>query len=436
MKWRQPADRGVVEAVVATFREPVDRAHRTLSPLSQHRWERSYHWLDESGMALYFLARIESLGIEDAIPAAIRARLKKNLADNRNRSSFLLAEFIELNCAFQHAGIDFCNLKGFTLSPDFCPDPALRCQLDFDFLVDGRDLKLCQEILAKTGYVRTVTTATEWQFEAGSSEMARIEDHYKPKSQRSVELHFTCGDAKPHEPSRDERLDRMALRAWNGLSFHVLTPEDQFVGQALHLFCHLRSACTRPSWLLEYKRSMSGRYDDRSFWDGVRESSQGNTRAAIAIGLATLLSAQLFGGDSPAQLNGWTLDRLPAPVRLWADLYGRKAVLADGPGTKLHLLLEDELASGDNSWQKKRRSLLPLYCATRIAIEDPNESLGQHLRREYYQARFLLFRLRFHLVEGLRYTIEAVRWRRCLAHHQARLQRDPTPCISTTAEPS
>jgi Uncharacterised nucleotidyltransferase len=436
MKWRQPADRRVVEAVVATFREPVDRALRLLSPLSEGQWERSLYWLDASDMALYFLARIESLGLEEVIPAPVYTRLKKNLADNRNRYSFLLAEFIELNCAFQQAGIDFCNLKGFTLSPESCPDPALRCQLDFDFLVDGRDLKLCREILAKTGYMRTVATATEWQFEAGSSEMARIEDHYKPRSQRSVELHFTCTDAKPHEPSRDERLDRMVLRAWNGLSFPVLTPEDQFVGQALHLLFHLRSACTRPSWLLEYKSSMSVRYDDRSFWDGVRERSQGTPRAAIAIGLATLLSTQLFGGDSPAQLNEWTLDRLPAPVRLWADMYGRKAVLADGPGTKLHLLLEDELTSGDNSWQKKRRSLLPLYCATRIAIEDPNESLGPRLRREYYQARFLLFRLRFHLVEGLRYAIEAVRWRRCLAQRQARLQPDPTPCISTEAEPS
>jgi hypothetical protein len=137
---------------------------------------------------------------------------------------------------------------------------------------------------------------------------------------------------------------------------------------------------------------------------------------AIAIGLATLLSTGLFGGEAPTRLNRWTLDQLPAPVRLWADRYGRRAVLADFPGTKLYLLLEDELARGDGSWQeRKRRRLLPLQRAPRIAHASPNESLVAWLRREYWQARFVLFRLRFHVVEGLRYAIEAHRWKCQLA---------------------
>lgn len=415
MRWSVPADKRVVEAVIATFCDPAERSFQRLSALQPGDWARSYYWLDASGMALYFLDRLQALGIEGALPAATLGRLRHNMLDNRARTHCMFEEFTSINQAFLKAGVRFCNLKGFTLSPDSCPHPTLRSQLDFDFLVDGADLKLCREILAKTGYVLKVTTSREWQFEAGSSMMARIEDHYRPRPQRSVELHFTCSDFAPHRPSRDERLDRLMLRSWSGLLFPVLSPGDQFLVQALHLLLHLRSAYTRPSWLLEYKRNLSVHRDERIFWDQVQESSRAHRYAPIAIGLATLLSTQLFGGGASAQLNEWTLDRLPTAVRRWADLYGRKAVLADNPGTKLHLLLEDELPCSDTSWRNKRRSLFPLRCETRIGHADPNESLGKRLLREYYQARFVLFRLRFHVVEGLRYALEVWRWKRQLA---------------------
>jgi hypothetical protein len=179
---------------------------------------------------------------------------------------------------------------------------------------------------------------------------------------------------------------------------------------------HLRSSCTRVSWLLEYRRNLTAHYDERPFWEEVRERAQLHSNAPLAIGLATWLSTRLFGGRAPAQLDHWTLDRLPAPVRLWAEQHGRKAVLADFPGTKLYLLLEDELARGGTAWQKERRSsLLPLHRAPPIASAPANESLSGRLRREYYQMRFVLFRLRFHVVEGLRYAIEAWRWKRQLS---------------------
>ena len=195
-------------------------------------------------------------------------------------------------------------------------------------------------------------------------------------------------------------------------------PSDQFNEQALHILRHLCSAFTRPSWLLEYRRHMLALYDERHFWDEVKNNSLAHPDTPVAIGLATLLSTRLFGGSAPTQLNEWTLDRLPDGVRLWAEHYGSKAVLADAPGTKLHLLLEDELTSSGRSWQKKRRSLLPLRCETRVARPSPNASLRKRLRLNYYQARFILFRLRFHVIEGLRYGIEAWRWKQQLVAHQ------------------
>lgn len=426
MRWSAPADRRVVDAIVATFCDPAERSHERLFAFEHRDWVRTYHWLDASGMALYFLDELQTLDIEDALPVAVLDRLRQNFADNQIRSSVMFTEFTAINRAFQQAGVLYSNVKGFTLSPESCPNPALRCQLDLDFLVDSHHLKLCQEILAETGYQLTAATGTVWEFKAESSELASIEDHYKPKPQRSVELHFA--GSLP----RDERLDRLRLHFWNGIAFPALSVGDLFVGQALHLFGHLRSACTRLAWLLEYKRHVSVRYDDRDFWSEVEDCSQIQRQAPIAIGLVTLLSTQVFGGRAPSLLENWTVERLPAAVRLWADHYGRRALLADFPGTKLYLLLEDELARGDHSWQKKKRnSLLPMHRVPLIVYAGPDDNFLKSLRREVYQARFVLFRLRFHAIEGLRYVIETARWKRHIAalkdHSTYRGVKRPTP---------
>ncbi len=190
MKWSQPADRRVVAAVVATFAEPADGLYAKLLPLSERQWQQSLFWLDASGLALYFLDRIESLGLLNTLPPSIVQRLQQNLADNGQRSASMLEEFLDLNAAVQKAGVDFCNLKGFTLSPDSCPNPALRCQLDFDFLVDGKHRGLCRELRAQRGYVLRGATPSVLEFKTDTARLATIGDLYKISQQRSIEIHF------------------------------------------------------------------------------------------------------------------------------------------------------------------------------------------------------------------------------------------------------
>jgi len=422
MKWSARADRRVVEAVVASFRDSADSAWDRLRVFSDRDWVRSYHWLDSSGLALYFLSRLRELRVEGALPDSVLARLNQNHADNRMRSASLFAEFSAINQSFQQAGIVYANLKGFSLSPESCPDPTLRCQLDLDFLVDGHQLDVCKSILAESGYRLAAATDTAWEFKAGSSELTRIEDHYKARPQRSVELHFASATHGLPSPIRDERLDRLTARTWNGVTFPALSDGDLFVGQALHVFGHLRGACTRPAWLLEYRHHVSLHRNDERFWDEVLERSARHPQAPIGIGLVTLLTSQLFGIESPSRLDSWTLDNLPAPVTRWAERYGRQAILADFPGTKLYMILEDQLAPAGSDWQSKRRnSLLPLHRVPRIVHAGPNETFGKWLRRHLYQARFILFRLRFHVVEGLRYAYESRRWKKHLNGTQARM---------------
>jgi hypothetical protein len=416
MKWSERSSKKVVEAVVAAFHEPAEESARRLSALSAREWERSYHWLDASGMALYFLDRVESSHIESVLPAATLKRLRGNLADNRGRSSAMCAEFAALNRSFEAAGLVYANLKGFTLSPESSPRPELRCQLDLDFLIDGAQLDLCRNLLRHYGYELAAATPDVWEFKAGSSELVSIKDHYKARPQRCVEMHFASSEAAPHLPFRDLRLDRLSRHSWGGLTFPALAPADLFIAQALHLFKHLCSSCTRVSWLLEYQHHVAVRYHDQSFWNDVQRYARPHRHASIAIGLTTLLSSRIFGLEAPPQLEEWTTDRLPASVRLWADQYGRESILADFPGTKLYLLLQEELRVNDGSWQQtKRNSLLPLHRAPRILRTSSRDRVWKRVRGEAYQIRFVLFRLRFHVVEGLRYLIEVSRWKRRLA---------------------
>jgi hypothetical protein len=416
MRWRVPADKPVVDAVIAAFGGSVSHSIERLVALRHSEWRQTYHWLDASGMALYFLHQVEALRIEAALPSATLARLRRNLADNRERTTAMLDEFAALNRAFQQAGVEYCNLKGFTLLPESCPDPALRCQLDLDFLVAGRDLKRCRELLATSGYELTAMTNSVWEFKAGASDLPSVENAYKPKAQRSIELHIAPSAAAAGFHFTEGHLNRRIARSWNGATFPALSDGDRFVCQAMHIFRHLCSAHTRVAWLLEYRRHVSMRRFDSSLWEDVRDRSQDTRHAFIAVGLATLLSTRLFGGGSPTELDEWTVDRLPASVRLWANRYGREALLADFPGTKLYLLLRDELSRGDSSWRsEKRNSLLPIHRAPRIIHAGIDDSFSKRIRRIAFQLRFTLFRLRFHVIEGLRYMVESPRWKRRVA---------------------
>jgi hypothetical protein len=422
MRWSAPADRRVVAAVLACFRDTPSRVHKKLSALDQQAWSRSYYWLDASGMALYLLRSLELSGVEDALPAAVLARLRQNSVDNKARSADLFEEFLSINQAFLTAGVSFCNLKGFTLSPDSCPDPSLRCQLDLDFLIDGSQIDLCREILSQRGYTLCGETKNVREFKAGPSTLTDIRDHYKARPQRSLELHFACSADSERTPSRDERLDRLATRTWDGLSLPVLSSADQFIGQALHLFGHLCGPCTRLAWFLEYRRHRLLRANDTTFWEQVREQSQAHPHAATAIGLATVLSNRLFGAGNVPQVDSWTVDSLSPTVRLWADLFGEQAVLADFPGTKLYLLLKEQLASEADVWkQEKRKGLLPLRPAPRISVPAPGDNFAKRMGAHLNQLRFILFRLRFHSTQGLAYAFAQRRWKR----HLALLQQSP-----------
>jgi hypothetical protein len=415
MKWRQPADRAVVDAVIAAFRESDGQvASAAFSPLKLQQWERSYHWLDASGTALYLLDRIETLAIVDALPSQVLERLRQNLADSHNRVASMFTEFAALNTLFSEAGVSFCNLKGFTLSPDSCPYPELRCQLDFDFLVDARDLDVCRDLLQRRGYELRGAGPTVLEFKSRSNTIADIADLYRPKQQLNVEVHFSVDGTGG--PSRDPRLDDLRTMSMRGFAFFALPPVDQFVNQATHLFSHLCGASTRVAWLLEFRNHMQARAHDEAFWKVVCNVASMDRRSTLALGAVCQLAEELLAIEMPPALSQWLCAHTSDEVSRWVELYGVRALLADSPGTKLGLLLKEQLPHDSEAWQKSRRkALLPLHRAPRLLPIRRGEGWRQMLRSEALQLRFELFRLRFHVVEGARYLYERIQWRRGLA---------------------
>ena len=123
MKWSARADKSVVEAVVATLRDPIERSLECLGAFTYPDWVRSYHWLDASGMAIYFLRQLENLAIEDAIPAAMLRRLRQNLADNRRRTAAMFADFTAINRAFSGQACGTAISKASRSCPIPAPTP-------------------------------------------------------------------------------------------------------------------------------------------------------------------------------------------------------------------------------------------------------------------------------------------------------------------------
>jgi hypothetical protein len=408
-------DRRLAEAVIATFRNTRANVHANqLAAFSYQAWLGIYSWLDASGLALYFLDRVRALGLETSIPARVLERLEENASDNRGKTDQMFTEFVKINLAFQEKQLSYANIKGFSLIPDVCSDPALRCQFDLDFLVAHEDLPHCETILERHQYVAVGTGTNVREFKAGCALIPSIRDMYKAKPQRSVEIHFADIVLDGRISRQSDSLLRTRLRGWSGVEFPTLSNCDTFLELALHLFKHLKSEWTRASWILEYVNFVSFHREDEALWSDVQERILLQKETRIAVGVATLIADKSFGISSlPKQLAD-VVDELPQAVRLWVDRYAGDVLFASFPGTKRYLMLRGALSSDE----KRIGLLLPLHKPPRIAVKSANESVVLSLKRRRSEISYLLFRLRFHFTQGVSYMMEAPRWKRMIASLQ------------------
>jgi hypothetical protein len=374
--------------------------------LSKGQWRQALEWLDVSGLALYFLDRIIEQRLQEMIPPRVLARLNQNRVENTWRTAQMIAEANVIHAGFQNAGLSYATLKGFSLWPDSVLRLELRSQLDLDFLVAEESGPEARHILEARGYRLHAISGRSWEFKAGEMPRASLKDLYKASPHRCVELHI--------EPASTERklLARTERQCLQGVWSPVLAPEDLFLGQGRHLFKHLCSESSRAAHILEFRRHVMARRHDVGFWSRLRPLTEADPRAPLALGVATRWIAHLMGEFAPDAFTSWTVARVPPPVGLWIEEYGRRTVLAGAAGSKLYLLLQRELLrAGGSNGRPLRQALLPRRLPAPIALPMANESRASRIRRNWRQLRYILRRLRFHAVEDLRYLYEARRWK-------------------------
>ena len=411
-------DRNLAKAVIQSFREEKAEVYDRLAGSNYLHWVESYSWLDASGLALYFLDRVRALELDGVVPDRVLTRLTENATDNRKKTEGMYEEFVRLNRKLQAAGVEFANLKGFSLVPDASPDAALRCQFDLDFLVAARDIAVCEEVLKREGYVLDGIGKNVREYKAGSGQIPSIRELYKAKPQRSVEIHIVSSQLRDGSYP-DDRLSRIQWKLRDGFEFPVLSDCDQFLSLAFHLFKHLKSEWTRASWILEYASYIHFHRFDDSLWLEVERYLSANSKEKVAVGAATLLADQSFDIPSiPPVLTG-VITELPVSVRLWIERYGNNVLFTPFPGTKLYLLLEQALCGNEGAHSVERsRKLFPLHRPPKITVGSEGVGLLRRMKGFQAEGRYLMFRLRFHVTQGIAYMIEASRWKRDTASMQ------------------
>jgi hypothetical protein len=411
IEWRPPLRLlRLKDAVLASFAEPAPSIRARLRDIAAHDWIRAKSWLDLSGLALYFLDRLTALGIEDCIPNSMLEQLYANLADNRQRTAWFHEEAAEVDQRLRKLSIEFAFIKGLTLPSESVPDPVLRDQTDIDILIRRPDADAVEACLGQLGYKLDAKSGSTWEFKAGKAGTFSLKHHYGIPAQRSIDVQLLA--------NQEERLtpDRLSRREWRhsrGLRMASLSPVDIFVQQGQHIFKHMCSEFMRASWLLEYWRHARARRGDAAFWHNVRKVVSSDNGASGAIGAATLLATLIFGPFADEELSCWSMDQLPPAICLWIQLYGRRVLLSDPPRSKLYLLLRKQLPSyskdGSNEY---RRLLFPFHLPQRISRAQEDEGPAKRLRRYTSQSLFSIYRLHFHLSEGVRLAIESPRWKR------------------------
>jgi protein involved in polysaccharide export with SLBB domain len=395
------------EAVLLLFCDPAPAECARLSNLPRKEWQELLRWLDTSGLALYFLDRLEDLDRLDTLPSEVLARLRENLADNSERMGEMIAESLAIQCRFQEARLPYAVLKGFSLWPVSVPKLELRSQLDLDFLVAEKGATEARKVLEGFGYRLNAISGKSWEFKASEDRPQNLDSMYKKGLSRSIELHIetACHQSR-------SLLSGTQLRCIHDLIMPVLSPIDLFLWQGLHLFKHVCSEFSRAAHLIEFRRHVIARYDDDAFWWRLQQQVSTKPEACWKLGVVILLITRLMGRFAPEKLTSWSVDRLPTAVRCWVDIYGPRTVLASFPGTKFYLLLQQEMeAAGLPVKRPLRSALLPRCLPPAITRAVAGEGILARAKRYGRESRFILFRLRFHFFEGISYLRESILWR-------------------------
>jgi hypothetical protein len=379
-------------------------------------------WLDDAGLAFYFLRKVKHTIAANTIPAWVVASLEQSFAANRQRVSDMCHRFESLNRKFNEAGVRYAVLKGFSLVPGFCPDVHLRHQGDFDYLVDAESLSMAQRIVVEAGYSPKASRSSQESIFVmpGTTNATRGPQQYSVRAPHAVELHLDIWDGELHRLLPMPRLfsvNRTRIQQWNGLVFPVLTDEEAFLIQVLHACHHLFTYWIRMSSLFEIGYFLNRRTFDTSLWMLVDERVGDNLMLREFVVVITELVAKLFAAPVPLLVRGWGEKIRPA-TRIWIENYALQCAFCVVPSYELCLLPRAKLVrflQQQYEGVRVQRNSMPnrLVTFSRLSriVSSIKENPSLLLQAGWWRRQLLIRRSLFHGMAGLRYVCEIPRWR-------------------------
>src|ERR1019366_7106918 len=113
-----------------------------------------------------------------------------------------------------------------------------------------------------------------------------------------------------------------------------------------------------------------------------------NVEAHVRLGMVVLLISRVMGPFAPEALTRWTVDELSVPAIRWVELYAHRIALASYPGSKLYLLLEDEMnPMGLAATRTRLQALIPLSLPPTVMRSLAGETVGARIKRYRDKAR-------------------------------------------------
>ncbi len=409
-------DRDLKAVALAALRPSPDLSRlRLLRDCSRVERRKLLRWLDQSGLALYLFNRLQHLNALDTVPREFRQALERRLSANRERTVDMLGEFSRLVESFKNHGVRFCALKGFTLTPDFCPVPHLRHQTDFDFLVAAESMENAKQALVSCGYAQEESRDTaEVTFATPLRHIPSAHDDiYARPRHREVDLLISLRH-EDHGVSMDapsDCLDRVRDKTLQDVSFPALSADDMFCLQVMHAFKHLLGSWVRVSWLVEIGYFIDLHYRNADLWRSVTARAGQDKTLRDAFGLIVSLTQTLFPRPIPHDLDEWCLEPLSGRIKTWVSEFGFRSVVSDLDGAKLTLFVHREFIKDLRSWSS--------YVISRIFPIGGQSSLGRvsmaalgaRIKARASQWLHSTRRVMFHARELVSLPVEAIRWK-------------------------
>jgi hypothetical protein len=412
------SDTPMKRAVLAALSRQPDTAKLALLPAVQRkRGNELLRWLDQSGLSLLFLRRLEACEPTPRLSEWLAA-LRPRLARNTERVRDMLAEFKRINTAFQIYGITAASLKGFTLVPDFCEDPCLRHQSDFDFLVNPSSVRTADDALRDCGYATNqLNEAGETCFTTPLRHIPTAQDDiYSVQGHRQVDLHVSiweeCAWFRVEYPT--DCLEHAQTGSYRGVPYLGLSLEDKFLMHVLHVFRHSFRSWVRLSWIYEIGQCLENHEEDCALWNKVIARAGGSPSAKLMFALVLGLTNRLFASPIPSSIQSWTADAMASSLHVWLDHFAVDWAISDWPGSLNNLFLTGEfIPHGAQRRAYIRGRLLPKNSSTSIGSVAVNGG-GMFLKLQASRLRYVTHRAAMHLKDIFRLPLQQVRWKRAL----------------------